>query len=504
MAIQPGRYLIPGASAEVNGKRIRSNDGMVEVIAKEKAVLQPYKEFAGVNEDYFLRPGEDPQEKIRKNLFLKVTVDRKTCYVGEPVQALFQLYSRLESWSDIVKNPGFYGFTVYDLLNLSHKQVATEIINGKPFDVHTIRKVLLYPLQAGTFTIDPMEVKNKVEFSRSAVSKKTEQEIVEGILTDSDPAMPKEGTEMFESSLSTEAVHIVVKPLPEKNKPALFSGAVGRFTLTASLVTTELSKNEEGVLEITVEGKGNFIQLGPPAVEWPEGVEGFEPVTKDIPSGGTASPPAKRVFRYPFVGTRPGAFEIPGVSFSFFDTDSNTYKTITTNPLRVFVKKEEKIIPVAEGKKESYATAGARAGRIGAAIVVGLALVIVGYWVFQKKKAAPLPDPPAPVIPSVKETLESARLPVQREAPAFYRELQQCIWKYLNYHIPLEGSGMNKDLLVTALLDQQIAPSVIQKLEDILRVCETGSYTGVSMEISREELLEQTGEVLEHIRASLL
>ena len=113
-------------------------------------------------------------------------MDQQTCYVGEPVEATFKLYSRLESKSDIVKNPGFYGFTVYDMVNLADKQVTTENVKGKLFDVHTIRKVQLYPLQAGVFTIDAMEVKNRVEFSRSTVNKKTEQEIVEGVLGNND------------------------------------------------------------------------------------------------------------------------------------------------------------------------------------------------------------------------------------------------------------------------------------------------------------------------------
>ena len=93
-------------------------------------------------------------------------VDKRTCFIGEPVTATFKLYSRLESRSDIVKNPGFYGFTVQDMIGLEDNIVTTEIINGKKFDVHTVRKVQLYPLQAGSFTIDPMEIENKVRFSK--------------------------------------------------------------------------------------------------------------------------------------------------------------------------------------------------------------------------------------------------------------------------------------------------------------------------------------------------
>ena len=52
---------------------------------------------------------------------MKVLVDKRVCFVGEPVTAIFKLYSRLESKSDIVKNPGFYGFTVQDMINLDDK-----------------------------------------------------------------------------------------------------------------------------------------------------------------------------------------------------------------------------------------------------------------------------------------------------------------------------------------------------------------------------------------------
>ena len=67
------------------------------------------------------------------------------------------------------------------MINLADKEKSVENINGKFYDVHTIRKVQLYPLQPGAYTIDPMEIRNKVEFSRSIVSKKTEQKIYEGV-----------------------------------------------------------------------------------------------------------------------------------------------------------------------------------------------------------------------------------------------------------------------------------------------------------------------------------
>ena len=209
------------------------------------------------NADYFLGPDEDPYEKMQRNLFMKVLVDKKVCFVGEPVTATFKLYSRLESKSDIVKNPGLYGFTVQDMISLADRLATTETINGKKFDVHVVRKVQLYPLQQGIFNIDAMEVRNKVEFSKSAVSKKTEQEIAEGVFPDNEIA-DRSNTVVYENNMSTEPVAITVKPTPAKNKPADYNGATGNFRISALLEKNGLAKNEEGDLVITDQRKRKF------------------------------------------------------------------------------------------------------------------------------------------------------------------------------------------------------------------------------------------------------
>ena len=166
-AIREGNFKIPGASCMADGKFERSNEVMIRVMSQKE-----------IDEtSYFLKQGEDPFQKIRENLFLKLTIDKSTCFVGEPLVATFKLYSRLQSKSNIIKNPGFYGFSVYDMINVNDQEQSEEKLGGHWFDVHTILKVQLYPLQAGEFTIDPMELANEVEFSRGVVNKKPEQEV---------------------------------------------------------------------------------------------------------------------------------------------------------------------------------------------------------------------------------------------------------------------------------------------------------------------------------------
>ena len=66
-------------------------------------------------DDYILRKGENVAEKIKKNLFIKIDVNKKSCYVGEPIVATYKLYTRLKSESNIIKTPSFNGFSVSEL-----------------------------------------------------------------------------------------------------------------------------------------------------------------------------------------------------------------------------------------------------------------------------------------------------------------------------------------------------------------------------------------------------
>lgn len=504
-AMKPGTFILPGATTVINGKVFRSNDVLVQVISKEDAIKKLNKENGIYSPDYFLRPGEDVYEKIRQNLFVKVLVDKKNCFTGEPVLATFKLYSRLESKSDIVKNPGFYGFTVYDMVNLADKQKVSEKINGKIFDVHTIRKVQLYPLQPGIYVIDAMEVKNKVEFSKSAVNKKTEQEIAEGVLGRNESETIKEGTDVFETSISTTPIAVTVKPVPVKNQPSDYNGATGRFTIAASLAKNNLSKNEEGLLEITISGKGNFIQLNAPSIQWPAGTEPLEPRVKDNFEKVTSPLTGSRIFIYPFVCTSTGTYQIPPVGFSFFDTDSNKFTTVTTPKTEVLVTNEEKKLPVVAEQKTSIAEKSEKAARKAGILVVLLVLGILMYWIFRKKETEkPAQTRAITAQPSVESLLEPAYTVIASEGNQFYSSLHNIIWKFVVGHFLLAGSEMNKytlaDKMKEADLDEQCSDRLFRILED----CEAGMFTNASLLHDRHSMLSETRKVLEEIRLTLL
>lgn len=500
VAPAPGEYRIPGASLRTGGSLMQSSIARITVIPA-RVMEQMNKQNTPTG--YYLAHGENAQDKIRKELFLRVNTDRRTCYVGEPVMVTYKLYSTLQSVSEIIKNPGFYGFTVHDMIGLQDQQLNTEMVNGKAFNVHTIRKLQLYPLQDGRFAIDPMEVKSTVEFSTTEQSKETQQRIVEGMMRGDDEVQQKEGNLIVENQTRTEPVEILVNPLPEKNKPADFNGAVGKFTVNASLEKSTMARNEEGFLVLTIDGKGNFIQLVAPEIEWPSGVEGFAAAVKDSLDREKMPLAGSRQFRYGFVSTAAGTYQLPSIRFSFFDPDSNRYRSLVTDPVQVTVTPELKKEALHEEHKLSIDELSQRKSRIAIIVVFLLVSAVLAYWALKKKPAEKKPVVAEVQKPDIVGVFAAAEEVIQSEGAIFCAALLRCVWDYFQPFTAITGSARNKENLYALLREKGIAATDIDTLAAIFTTCETGIYTHAVPGRSNEELLIETRAVVERLNPVL-
>ncbi len=495
-AVREGNFKIPAASCLADGRFAKSNEVMVRVLSQKDMD----------ETSYFLKQGEEPFQKIRENLFLKLSINKSSCVVGEPLVATFKLYSRLQSKSNIIKNPGFYGFSVYDMINVNDQEQSQEKLNGHWFDVHTVLKVQLYPLQPGTFTIDPMEVANEVEFSRSIVNRKTEQEVTEnmyGAGVDEDENKSDKNAEVYKVNIRTNPVTVKVRPLPVKNAADTFAGAVGNFSITAFVEKDSVSRNEEDSLIITVSGAGNFQRVGSPLVNWPKDIEFFEPSVKDTLDKQQVPLTGERRFRYIFLSNKPGRYTIPPVSFSFFDLNTKSYKTVLSKALTVFVKEKIKkeqapVIPMTIEQGNELKWWWIAAG-IAVLIIVILILIRRRQNIVNRYEELKKLEVPPRVPPSVEEILMPASQALDRENKIFYRELTRSIWDYFQDRFPDSNINMNKPDLASFLNRKAVKPELINKLMMILHQCETGVYTNAEMNSSKPELLQQSKQTLESI-----
>jgi hypothetical protein len=497
--LQAGRVRLPVARVLIGNQLTTSSDQYVIVISKQEADrrLQAAWNAQKGNPNLMLKEGEDPQRKINEGLFITVEADRQSVWVGQPVTATFKLYSSLRSQSDIVKNPAFYGFAVQEMIGLKEGFKETKQLNGRSYEVHTLRKVQLYPQSAGQLSIDPMELSSKVWFSRKPVNEPATQQILEGVVEDNDDeAIP--GWELFEVMMRSSPLTIRVKALPEAKKPKEWSGAVGRFSIDMQLGKENPAAREENQLDITISGKGNFLQLVAPKVEWPKGIDGFGAIVLDQLDSSKAPMQGQRRFRMRFVADQSGEFSIPAIRFSYFDPDSNRYVTVASKALNFFVAPaiEKKDIPQNESAPESGSFDPSRIYLI--AIVILVVLGVVYTWRRESKKEkipAPIP-PPAPAL-QISEALSTAA--DKLEDPAnFYSALYQGIWRFLNDRIGVSAVATNKFQLWQRL--QPLLPEEERnQLWQIMELCEIRLYTAANEGDDRQSLLATAIVILKKI-----
>ena len=391
------------------------------------------------------------------------------------------------------------------MIGLQEQKLSTEWVNGKEFYVHIIRKLQLYPLQAGRFTIDPMEIKNRVKFSSQIMNRKTQQRIAEGMLSgnDAENEEEEEGTTTIENQMRTDPLVIEVKPLPEKNKPEDFNAAVGKFTLHTRLAQSTLARNEEGFLVVSIEGEGNFVQLSAPVIEWPAGIEGFEAVVSDSLDNLKMPLAGKRQFRYGFVSTEAGVFSLPVVRFSYFDSDSNRYRTMESKALKINVSQQEKQRSTMDTPKTSIDELSQQKSKIAIIVVFLLVSVVLAYWAFKKKPVAADPMPVEKAKPDIGDLLAEASIQVTGDEASFYPALHGSLWDYFQQYFAIAGSTHNKEYLFKQLREKGTGEEEITILSAILADCETGIYTSAVPGKSREQLLIETRELMEKLNNQL-
>jgi hypothetical protein len=290
-----------------------------------------------------LKAGESPEEKIRKNFFLRAEVSKTSCFVGEPLMAVFKAYSRVDANSQVVKRPSLAGFSVIEMVDAYNNQPDIEKYNNEYYYVHLIRKVQLFPLQPGDFTLEPAEVESVIQL-RSADENNTRLRLRN--LFRRHRSNPELQRQMV---FKTPEVPIHVNQLPLEGQPPDFSGAVGSFSIELSMPEPNAIQHEPFRVLLKISGTGNFPLITDPPVQWPEGVEVSTPVVNEDVNKYQFPLSGAKIFEYTITNSDTGSLIIPAVHFDYFDPASATYKKATSDTLTYKVVEsdvDEKTVPL--------------------------------------------------------------------------------------------------------------------------------------------------------------
>ncbi len=279
-------------------------------------------------------PGEDIDEKIKKNFFLKAEVSKTECFVGEMVMATFKAYSRLDASSEVLSRPSFSGFSVMEMVDVYSSQPDVEKYNGEYYFVHLIRKVQLFALQPGTFTLEPAEVQSIIHLRKAA-----ESSLSQDVIRSSGRQRQHELDRRITST--TPSVTIRVKSLPAHDRPADFSGAVGGFHLELKTRDSVIHAGEPAKIRLSIVGTGNLPIVTDPEIHWPENVSASLPVVRENLNKYVYPLSGSKVFEYNVQVSDTGHYELQPVTLSYFDPSDASYKTAGSDSLRFTVRPQE-------------------------------------------------------------------------------------------------------------------------------------------------------------------
>lgn len=541
--ISPGKFTIAPATAKADGKEFQSNSLNVEVTnssstssaSNNSANSSPafgggnsLSPFANLNfdfptapathqfDDYILKKGENVNDKVKKNLFIKLDVGKTSCYVGEPIVASYKLYTRLRSESTITDAPSFNGFSVSEMELNNNNSAGVEKYNGRDYNVYTLRKVQLYPLQAGTITLDPVIADNKVNFIKAEYAGSQRGDMFFDMMQNfADATSPSDAIIEQHVTLQSKPVEITVKPLPDENKPADFKGSVGNFTIQSSLQKNNITTDDAGNLKIVISGAGNIQLLNAPKIIWPQGMDGYDAKITDGIDKFSVPMKGSKTFTYPFTVSKAGTYTIPTVSFSYFDPALATYKTLFTQPLVVTITKGEGFpnSPYLKNKIVEVPTSIINVLKNNAVyFIIGIvSLAGIIFWIFQinisDKKSKVITKPKdasenniskeekAFVIPE--SPLEKAHQKlVEENRIAFYSILDASLKKYLSAKFKVPAEELNKKRINEELDKCNVGLGTSLRLSSLMDNIELNLYAPASNVNHLKEVYEKASEVV--------
>ncbi|MBN2829126.1 MAG: BatD family protein, partial [Candidatus Cloacimonetes bacterium] len=296
-------------------------------------------------------------------------------------------------------------------------------------------------------------------------------------------------------------VNITVDDLPDSGKPASFAGAIGKFKLNGEINRTELKAGESFQYTITLSGEGNISQFSAP--EFPA-LQNMRVMTPEVQNEAIDSKSGKKTVKYLVIAQEKGNYIIPPIEFSYFDTESRSYKVLKTREYALTVTEGDSRFGGAvgyvqssvnlEGKDIAYIVAKKRVPDFKPyfssfwywlLIIIALALVpLTYYYVNEKDKLAGDADLMRQKNASriLKKYLTLASQHATKRSVEFYAAAQNGLIQYLTDKLRI-AKGLTTDQILNDMTAKDTPAELVNRLSEFFDICNQarfmpGGFTG--------------------------
>lgn len=321
-ATKNGSFTIPAAHASVHGKTVHSN----ELHIKVSGTAQQGRSNGGGQPSQGGGQMRAAGSHISGNdLFIKVSANKSRVHEQEPILLTYKVYTLVDLTSLSGKMPDLKSFYTRDVPLPQEKSFKIESLNGRPYRTVTWQQYVMFPQTTGKLEIPSITYDGMVVLQNRNV--------------DPFEAFFNGGSGYVEvkKEIKAPGLTITVDPLPAR--PTNFSGGVGTFNLSAQLDKTEVKANNPVNLRIVVSGSGNLKLIKQPVVNLPKDFDQYDAKIEDKTKLTTNGIEGSMVYDMLIVPRHQGKYDIPPVEFTYFDIQSNSYKTLRSQPFTLNVAK---------------------------------------------------------------------------------------------------------------------------------------------------------------------
>ena len=477
--LRPGIVTIDPIKLSMNGTQYETQPLSVAVLG---GAGQP-----------FIGPPQAPtaEKLIGQNYFIEAEVDEDNPYLGQQIIYRVRFYAAQSvRGGESYRPPLFRGFwNGQDPLQSAHSADAA----GRRYRVTEYRTVL-FPTLLGETVIEPASMGGRERFA------------------------------IQQDRYRTAPITVNVRPLPTGAPPS-FTGAVGNFSISASVDTHEAAAGDPITMTVVVSGEGNLATQAAPTFPDVPGWRVFDSKTRTDVRFVDDALRGTRTYEHILVQNSSGSFILPAIEFSFFDPKGERYRTVATDAIPVRISASAALSPSRATPRSTQSevvrtatdirhirpapeSLSTRGDRITSSPLYWVAWLLPVFavaagiaWKYRVRLPPALSGATQPATPidAALTTMRSARASGADPFPAAGRAL----FDYLAARLGRPASSLTRQAIADTLTRRGVSATLEAEIEAILALIEAGRYGPEAPTGSAVDLLDDTERIIEELERQL-
>lgn len=480
-AIQPSKVEIEGETYQTEPIKIAVTKASSRLSSRSKAIMasSPYNPFGYV--------------ESANPVIVETSVSDHSPYVNQMVILTFSFYYRVNLFqAPVYSLPATTGFWS---INLPPSNQVREVrVKGIRYLLQEF-KTALFPTSPGKITLGAATLRAQVDpFSAPTTFK-------------------------------TKPIILNVLPLPEAGKPAGFSGAVGKFSLTAQITPAQIEKGRPFTLTSKIFGDGNIQSISEPVFELSSNLKKLSSTPDEKVAKGISSVSGNKTFKFIIMPIKEGEGKVSRLRFSYFDSQEKTYREISAPDYQINVLASNIALPKELTDEKPKGTAGTVSINFDWKKPVKRSLAIINNKLFlllaglvaaagliwlgrQKYLEYQLADPVRlkrqQALKIARRSLRKARsLMASGKLKDFTAEIFEAVSRYLGDKYNFSAVGVTTDQLKDILSGKGIEAPLQESLDAFTNECDLIRFTPEKLKPeSALELYKKAEELIINFQSS--